>query len=949
MRRISARFVLSLMPKDGKDGKDGQDGKDGVGIEAIQVADAGRTLIYASFDQAALQGVKVVWMRMKFSNVATWTPWLKIVGEDGANGAYTDYTFAASAYLLTLDGSTTAPPQDCTDITWADGPVATTTQRPYLWMKVSDYGTDGQLARASSYIRLTGEKGADGLDGQNGKDAVEWVLRCNQPSVIFSWNNAAGKYTPDSVTLNFTYYKKVGGVVKENYGTQPSHFRISSGGRFNLFRRFLKPDGTWMTDSTGFYPWAWASSGQAMSSAWTYTAVEYCISTATDSHTYDETEYPGGIRDENIIALLRIPIIFYGKPGSNGHDGEDGRGVVNIVPYYVLSKRQSGVTTANTSGWTSGNFLTPTWDNPYLWRYYRTTYTDNSASDTPPEMVVAYTPTPGENLLEDTGFDTTYAMGAWDITGQDVDFDGTTATNAPGQAGMPGLQGHKSFFCHICGGSGMGYWFRTYNSTTAAFDLSGRKHKNLLRQKLWTASGNTGNRVEGGKWYTLSFWLRCEAFSLSGVKADDEEPQIYDRDDWVGVYLTGASNDATCLWNKAVQGYVDGVPTTFNRSGVRFVPTTSWVRHVITFQTLAESTLGSTARYLVFRGFPSCGGTSYDGGITYSGGRKQTLECYIAMPKLEEGLIATSYMDNALNRVGPPLRPREWAVSTQYFRGAMGEPFQDVAYYDAGNGVACYECILTHTSSIARRPGTTGGALYWRIAAASFDFLATKLLLARNAHIRLLTGNAITVARLSDGTTTAGVTGVGETDASVRFWAGAETPSTTAPFAVTQDGSLYASKLHATGGDFNGIKRIPAVKWVSFWVQDNDTYLIPGTVTDTVLVKLPIEKEYIGREIIILHSTGGAYDATALPSGNVSVLSVAADSPTMVYTRMLGMNNPAVVNAPFASYGFNFAYGSARLIGMPSKPTYDINDSSQTCTWVLLSCEAFSFKPLPAS
>ena len=961
MRKVSARFVLSILPKDGQDGRDGQDGADGVGIEAIQVANIDRTLIYNSFEAAAAANVQVIWMRMKFSNMVTWTPWLKIVGEDGANGPYTDYSFAISEYLTTTNGQSDQPPQDCRNASdWHDGPIPTTTAKPYLWVRATDYDSDGNVISGHiKYFRLTGEKGADGQDGEDGRDSVDWEIRPSHPQIMFAWNKSTNSYQPGTVSLSIAYYKKVAGVITETYNKSSDRL-VSSGGAFNLFRRFLKTDGTYYTGGN-FHPWCFANMTADFNNSYagTYSAVDYCISSATESYDYDATDHPNGLRDGNIAAIIRIPIIANGKDGHDGTDGEDGtngqdgRSILAVTPYYVLSKNRTGVTiSSGFSGTWVTNFLAPTWDNPYLWRYYKTTYNKAPLEEnTPPELLLTYSTAPNENLLQDTGFDSTWAMSAWDIISKFRMYNDATAPTLAGII-QTGTQAHMAYYDLVsCRGSVSYLWYRQWNSSTQTYDKVGVRWKEVLRQKIWTSSSAANNRIEGGKWYTLSFWIKSSKDKTSTVyytEGADDTTTFRDRRDWFEVNLFGDNNAR--VWNTNVKGYVDGVETTFSGVGLRFTPTTSWTRHTITFQTLAASTLGSTARFLLFRGYTGYGGIMDSSGNvtpgTYDDATNKENAIYICMPKLEEGLIATSYMDNAVNRLGAGLRPRQWSsASVQYFRGAMGEPFQDVVYYEETD--KWYECIQTHVSSTAaaRKPNYSSSA-YWKEASGNFDFVATKILLARNAYIRLLTGNAITLAK-QDGTVTAGMSGVGELDDSVRFWAGAATPSTTAPFAVTQDGTLNASKLKATGGEFNGIKRIPAVKRSHFWVAENDTYLIPSTVAGTIKAKLPIAKEYIGREITILHSTGGAYNSTTLASGSVSVLSVAAEEPTPQYTRMLGMENPAVANAPYASYGFTFAYGSARLIGMPSNANRTLDDDEQGCTWVLLSCSALSFTPLP--
>lgn len=101
-----------------------------------------------------------IYMRTKQSNETTWSSWHKIVGESGGE---TDYQFALSANLVTQDGTSATAPSDISSSSWQDAPMATTTQKPYLWSKVQKKDGNGNNVGSATYIRLTGEEGKDGL------------------------------------------------------------------------------------------------------------------------------------------------------------------------------------------------------------------------------------------------------------------------------------------------------------------------------------------------------------------------------------------------------------------------------------------------------------------------------------------------------------------------------------------------------------------------------------------------------------------------------------------------------------------------------------------------------------------------------------------------------------------------------------------------------------------
>lgn len=132
------------------------DGKDGVSVMARYSSD--KQNWHTSF-QTGDQ-----WMQTSSDSGNTWGEACKIVGEAGANGKYTDYSFATSKDLTTKDVFTS--PRIYT--TWSDAPVATTKDYPYLWMKVVEVDSNGKKSQAR-YTRLTGDPGKDGVNGVDSK------------------------------------------------------------------------------------------------------------------------------------------------------------------------------------------------------------------------------------------------------------------------------------------------------------------------------------------------------------------------------------------------------------------------------------------------------------------------------------------------------------------------------------------------------------------------------------------------------------------------------------------------------------------------------------------------------------------------------------------------------------------------------------------------------------
>lgn len=126
-------------------------------------------------------------------------------------------------------------------------------------------------------------------------------------------------------------------------------------------------------------------------------------------------------------------------------------------------------------------------------------------------------------------------------------------------------------------------------------------------------------------------------------------------------------------------------------------------------------------------------------------------------------------------------------------------------------GYKVYKCIYTrnngkHISNSDNQPGTPGGAEYWEELAQNVDSIYTDLIIAKNAKLDFMTGNALRVGyytgnTVNDFQVVAGITGEGGNDAnSVRIWAGTtEENRANAPFLVRQDGRMIANNASIRG------------------------------------------------------------------------------------------------------------------------------------------------------
>ncbi len=104
-----------------------------------------------------------IWMRTSEDGGNTWGAAVRIVGEKGIDGSWTDYRFNISSALTTSSSETAPSPLGRSN--WEDAPMATTKTFPYLWMKVQRYSDANTKEGNATYARLTGEKGPQGQTG----------------------------------------------------------------------------------------------------------------------------------------------------------------------------------------------------------------------------------------------------------------------------------------------------------------------------------------------------------------------------------------------------------------------------------------------------------------------------------------------------------------------------------------------------------------------------------------------------------------------------------------------------------------------------------------------------------------------------------------------------------------------------------------------------------------
>lgn len=97
-----------------------------------------------------------VWMRQKLSSDTTWSDPMRIVGERGTDGSYTEYSYGISE-KESVASSANSPGVE----SWYDMPIPTTKDKPYLWMRVIKVDEKGNES-SPAYTRINGKDGNNG-------------------------------------------------------------------------------------------------------------------------------------------------------------------------------------------------------------------------------------------------------------------------------------------------------------------------------------------------------------------------------------------------------------------------------------------------------------------------------------------------------------------------------------------------------------------------------------------------------------------------------------------------------------------------------------------------------------------------------------------------------------------------------------------------------------------
>lgn len=390
-------------------------------------------------------------------------------------------------------------------------------------------------------------------------------------------------------------------------------------------------------------------------------------------------------------------------------------------------------------------------------------------------------------------------MSTWQSTSASFNSDGTVATwSSPiemvvGESDDTVVQTHANILYQTAFQSAYMDKWNPCNGVTAT-GLEGRnafKGNNsgnnavqpILQQVIYDPNGEM--RLEGNKWYTLSFYAKAAS---NGVN-------------WLYTYIypnMGSSTQANTTAIDVNAGrIIDGVqsnsaPTDCNKL---WNLTTQWVRHTITFKTRA---IPSAVQYILFRLVADAG------------------DVYICMPKLEEGTHATDYCINENDTL-------ELAAEETGFPNDRGQWVQDYGNdpymwsntrrdYVASNVSGDWKRYFVKRKGMTVPNGTAptaGGNQYWE-EGHRISVLLVNTIVGANAELTFAKTNRILVTN-ANGTVAAGLGGAENGNTDYPLWIGATYANrASAAFRVTLLGKLYATgaeisgKITATEGTIGG-------------------------------------------------------------------------------------------------------------------------------------------------
>lgn len=446
-------------------------------------------------------------------------------GTNGTNGTSVTVSKAEVTYQVGTSG-TTAPTG-----TWSTT-MPSCDQGQYLWTKTYVKYSDGKDTTSYS----VSYKGVDGADGQDG-DSFAWNMLSH--SSMIGEKIVCQYIEPCNSVITYQYTDEGYHIVTPSSGNANNGIVI----RFDNYKDLGIDDGESISfscdikGSTSSKPCIairmgdnlWYGNDVVGKSA-TFTPTNnwqrFSVSTTTPSNLTKRHIWlaiHGNLQSDLYIKNLKLEKGISATPWSPSQSDIEGKGIAQIVQYYLATSQASGVT-SSTSGW-STDITTQklTADKKYLWNCSQTKYTDGTSEPiTTPTIIGAY----GDK--GETGADGQDGAGFhWNL----LKYSGDLSQMSYGKVGG-------------------------YIDTQEFISDASTPSKNVLKSTITTV-GN-GIYIQGkylkkeaikkGNTYTVSAWCKCSSAKDIGVmnvefldkKVNISMPKL--STEWQQYIITGVAN-----------------------------------------------------------------------------------------------------------------------------------------------------------------------------------------------------------------------------------------------------------------------------------------------------------------------------------------------------------------------------------------------------------------------
>lgn len=481
-----------------------------------------------------------------------------------------------------------------------------------------------------------------------------------------------------------------------------------------------------------------------------------------------------------------VATIAQNREGEAGDEGAEGNGIASQTTYFVLTDKPNVKHYDDVKGW-SETFPQSDSQKPYIWKCIYTVYTKSAAEYSVPELIATYSGGINPNLIDNATFVDDNHMQAWFVKSSYVPQTGQVAPTNKGYIDTNNLCNRRHSFFESCEATALVVQYKEilaqviYSTAQGikklqpsqwyTFSFFAKKMQNTLiveetsnkygfgakdlyliegREYKITIVGNVDQTaLNEGKYLStyiynndwseqahatikntgLSSAIMTFTPKTTGVYRllsylyDNSEPR--NGQAYVKLYQVEDNHDlSTFLYPTSVDVkipmIIDGVVQKTTPSDLSHVwkLTGQWERHCVTFKT--TSNLGTDdTKILLFRLLPS---------ISAEAPRS----VWLSMPKLEEGMFATGFVDSYddvkgdRGYTGVTVRRSEWQEGVDYRNDSAEAPvsvapdgnryLDEVSITDLASGKATYFLARSShngiTSSAANKP-TANGNKYW--------------------------------------------------------------------------------------------------------------------------------------------------------------------------------------------------------------------------------------------